>query len=157
MTTDSYSRRHCGVGIIKTPKHPDPLELLTLQIEELLRILAAFQADVLRVHLQLFSTQLLVDFDFDRQTMAIPSGHVRRVESRHGSRLHDEVFQTLVQGVPEMDRTVGIRRPVVQDESRGAAACPRIGRKSSCRSTAPELSVRSGAGWPSWESPFSAD
>ncbi len=62
-----------------------------------------------------FSTGVL-----DRQPVAVPTGHVGRVESVERSRLDDDVLQDLVDRVPDVNRAVGIGRAVVQDEFRPA-------------------------------------
>ena len=83
------------------------------------------------VHLQLFAAQSLVDFDFDRQAMAVPSGHVGRVESRHGLGLHDEILQAFIQRVAQVDRPVGVGRAIVQDVNLCLRAKREFSRKSS--------------------------
>ena len=56
----------------------------------------------------------LLDLDFDRHAVAIPARHVRRVIARHQFRLDDDVFQDFVDGVADVDVTVGVRRTIVQ-------------------------------------------
>src|SRR5690606_6391621 len=54
----------------------------------------------------------------DRQAMAVPTRHVRRVEAGHGLGAGDDVLENLVQRMTDMDAAVGIGRAVVQDELR---------------------------------------
>ena len=54
--------------------------------------------------------------------MAIPAGHVGRVEARHGFGLDDEVLEDFIEGGAEVYAPVGIGRPVVQDEGGAAGA-----------------------------------
>ncbi len=44
-------RSHGGVGLVEASKNPHALELLALQFQKLLRVLAAFGADGGRMHL----------------------------------------------------------------------------------------------------------
>src|SRR5690606_14742677 len=55
----------------------------------------------------------------DGQAMAVPPRHVRAVtplRPRHRLRANDEILQALVHQVPEMNRAVGVRRAVVEEE-----------------------------------------
>jgi hypothetical protein len=59
----------------------DSLKLRRLQVEKFLGVLAALQAHIGRLHLQLFAAEHLVDFYFDRQTVTIKARNVGRIES----------------------------------------------------------------------------
>src|SRR5471032_91288 len=58
------------------------------------------------------------DFVFDRQAVAVPTRNIRRVETRQGFRAQDHVLENFVQRMTDVNRAVGIRRAVVQDEFR---------------------------------------
>ena len=58
------------------------------------------------------------DFVFDRQAMAVPTRNIRRVETRKGFRTDDHVLENLVQRMTDVNRAVGVRRAVVQNEFR---------------------------------------
>ena len=58
------------------------------------------------------------DFVFDWQAVAVPARDIRRVETRQGLRAQDHVLENLVQRMTDVNRAVGIRRAVVQDEFR---------------------------------------
>ena len=85
-------RRHGRIRLVPLSKYANSLELLALQVQKLLCILPAFQPYIGGIHLELLAAQLLVYFDLDRQSVAIPPGHVRRVKSRHRLGFDDEVF-----------------------------------------------------------------
>ncbi len=108
-------QRHGQVGIAPSAKHPEPLKLAALQVHILLRVLAACPANRQRLHLELLPSQLLIHLDLDRQTVAVPSRHIRRIEAGHGLRLHHKVLDALVQRMPQVDRAVGVRRAVMED------------------------------------------
>ena len=57
-----------------------------------------------------------IDLQFDRQAVAVVADDVRRIESGHRARLHDDVFQNLVERGAEVDVTIGVGRPVVKHE-----------------------------------------
>ena len=109
------ARRHGRVGMVPAAKHADALELLALQVEKLLRVLAALQPYFRRIQLQLLFAELLVYLDLDGQPVAIPTRDVRCIESRHAFGLHDEILQALVEGVSKVQRTIGVGRPIMQD------------------------------------------
>src|SRR5262245_5210564 len=62
----------------------------------------------------LLLAQVLQHLMFDRQSMAVPSWHIGRLEPRHRLRLNDDVFENLVEGVADVNAPVGIRRAVMQ-------------------------------------------
>ena len=113
-------RAHRQVRVVPLPQHAQPFEIGALQIDVLLRILAARAADLHRRHLRFLRAQFAIHLDFDGQPVAIPTRHVRRVEARHGLRLHDEVLQDFVERRAQVNAPVGIRRPVVQNVARPA-------------------------------------
>ncbi len=100
-------------GLLPTAEDADSLELLALQVEILLRVLAALLAHRQRVHVELLAAQQVVHLDLDGQSVAVPAGHVGRVEAAHAARLDDEVLQRLVQRSAQMDGTVGVGWAVV--------------------------------------------
>ena len=58
----------------------------------------------------------LFDLVLDRQAVAVPARHIGRIESGLGFGADDDVLEDLVDRVPDVDVTVGVRRAVVQDE-----------------------------------------
>ena len=54
--------------------------------------------------------------------MAVPAGDVGGVEAGHGLGLDDEVLDALIEGVAEVDGSVGVGRAVVEDVFGGAGA-----------------------------------
>jgi hypothetical protein len=74
-------KRHRFVRIVPAPKDANALELAALQVDILLRILAARLADGKWVHLELLAAQLLIDFDLDREAVAVPARDIWRVET----------------------------------------------------------------------------
>ena len=47
--------------------------------------------------------------------MAIPTGDVRRVESSHGLRFQNEIFQNFIEGMTQVDISVCVRRSIMKD------------------------------------------
>ena len=72
-------RRHREVRIFPTSQHAQPLERFALQIDELLRIIPAFAADLCGRHLGFLRAKLAVDLDLDGQPVAIPPRDIGRV------------------------------------------------------------------------------
>ncbi len=50
--------------------------------------------------------------------MAIPAGHIGRIESGQRLRFDDDVLEDLVDCVADVDVAVGVRRPIVKNELR---------------------------------------
>mmetsp|Transcript_33421 Transcript_33421/g.69909 ORF Transcript_33421/g.69909 Transcript_33421/m.69909 type:complete len:305 (+) Transcript_33421:2123-3037(+) len=67
--------------------------------------------------LSFFGFHRLQDFQFDRQTVAIPTRNVVDLLSVQGLLPVDEIFQHLVERVPTVQTPVRVRGPIVQDES----------------------------------------
>jgi hypothetical protein len=63
----------------------------------------------------LSSPEFAVDLDLDGQAVAVPAGHVGRIEALHGLRLDDEILEDFVERGAQVDVAVGVGRPVVQD------------------------------------------
>ncbi len=106
---------HRRVRIVPAAEDAEALELCALQVDVLLRVLAAGLADFDGVEFELAAAELLVDLDFDGEAVTVPARDVGRVEAGHGFRLDDEVLDALVQRVAEVDGAVGVGRAVVQD------------------------------------------
>ncbi len=80
-----------------------------------MRVLAAGAADGEGVHLEFFAAELLVYFDLDGEAVAVPAGDVGGVEAGHGFCFDDEVLDAFIEGVAEVDGSVGVGRAVVED------------------------------------------
>ena len=50
--------------------------------------------------------------------MTIPARHVRRIKTAQGLGLDDDVFEYLVDGMADVDVTIGVGRAIMQDEFR---------------------------------------
>ena len=112
---------HGQVGLVPLAEDPQALEFVALDSNVLLGKTPAGLAEFVRRHLRLPRPQFLVHAVFDGQAVAIPAGHIGRVIAGHVPRFDDEVLDDLVLGRAQVDGAVGVRRPVVQDEARGAA------------------------------------
>ena len=114
---------HRQVRLVPLAADAEPLELLRHDSDEALGISAAGAPDVGRRHVALLRAELTVDFQLNRQPVAVVARHVGRVEAGHRPRLHDEVFEDLVEGCPEVNLAVGVGRAIVEDEL-GCTAAP---------------------------------
>ena len=121
LRNDGRFRReiHGEIGIIPIPIDAEPFELLTLNIDPILRISAAFGAEFLNRHLilvQLFLAIFLFHLPFDGQAMAIPAGHIGRVFAEQSLGADHHIFQDMVERMADMHIPVRIRRAIMQDE-----------------------------------------
>ena len=116
--------RHRRVRVVPVAEDAEPLELLALDVDELLRVRAAAPDLLHGIHRAahvdpgLVEPELHVDLVLDGQTVAVEAGHVHGVEAEHRARLHHDVLQHLVEDVPHVDVAVRIGRPVVEDPRR---------------------------------------
>ena len=107
------------VWLVPVAANPEPLELGALHVDVFHRPVVTELAELgLRNLGHLLRSELLLDHVLDRLAMTIPAGNVRRVVAAHGLVLDDEVLKHLVVGRAHVDMTVGVRRSVVEDESR---------------------------------------
>ncbi len=114
--------RHGLVGLFPAAEAPDALKLRGLQVDVFLRVGAAGIQHRWDRHLQLFAAELLVDLDLDGQAVAVVAGHIGRIEAGHGLRLHDKVLEALVQGMAQVNGSVGVGRTIVEQVRRAAGA-----------------------------------
>ena len=113
---------HRQVGIVPVTEHTQSLEVDTLPVDLLHRVVAARLAELRCTDLVARLADLLLDLQLDRQAMAVPTGHVWRMKAGQQARFHHHVLANLVDRVPHVDVAVGIRRAVVQDEPRPTRA-----------------------------------
>ena len=104
---------HRQVRFVPLAEDAKSLEIALVLLDVLQRIFPAAPPELGWRHFSL-PAQLLFHLGFDRQTVAVPSGNVRRVVSGHAFRLHDHIFQYLVQPGAQVNRPGGIRRPIVE-------------------------------------------
>src|SRR5262249_26263544 len=100
---------HRDVGIFPLAQYAQALEISALQVDLLGGVLAAQPAELRRVHLLTYLADFLLDGHFDRQTVTVPTGHVRRAVTCQQLRLDNNVLQNLVDGMTEMNRAIGVR------------------------------------------------
>ena len=104
---------HGLVGVVPFAQHAQALE-----VHHLLRDLLGGKRTALGLHV--VATQVaavfLLDGVFDRQAVAVPTGHVQRVKAFELARLGDHVLEDLVDRMAHVDLAVGVGRAVVQDE-----------------------------------------
>ena len=76
---------HCQIGVLPVSQHAHPHEVIPLLIHLLGGVLPALLAELTGAHLVAGLADFLFDIQFDRESMAIPTGHVRCIVSREGS------------------------------------------------------------------------
>ncbi|MCY1172557.1 hypothetical protein D9M73_126930 [compost metagenome] len=103
----------------------EPLQLLALHIDPMLRISAALGAKFVRrnfVLIALLGAILLLDLPLDRQAVAVPTGHIGRILAEQGLRAAHRVLQDMVKRMADMHVAIRIRRAVMEDELLPATA-----------------------------------
>ena len=87
--------------------------------------------------------RFLHDLEFDRQPVAVPARHIRRAETGHRFRFHDQILEDLVQRRAHVDVAIGEGRAVVQHEQRPPLrAPPGSARKAGSPPTASAVPAR---------------
>ena len=95
-------------------QHAEADKVFTLTVDLLRGIFAALGAEFSGGEFLTWLTVLLLDFQLDRQTVAVPARNVRRVIARQSFGLNDNVFQNLVNRVTNMNAAIRIRRAIMQ-------------------------------------------
>ena len=120
---------HGGVAVVPVAQHAQALELLALHLDPLGGVFATAGAELGLGDLVLapaLGAELLLDLPLDGQAMAVPAGHVVHVLAERELAADHEVLEQLVQRMADVDRAVGVGRPVVQHEQRGAGVLARL-------------------------------
>ena len=104
---------HGLVGVVPFAQHAQALEVLHLQGDLLGGVGAALGLHLVAAQV---AAVKLFDLVFDRQAVAVPAGHVMRVQALQLPGLDDHVLQDLVDRVAGVQLAIGIRWAVVQDE-----------------------------------------
>ena len=109
---------HVGeVGVVPLAEDAQALEALALGVHLLDGHRAAELADLLGGELvELLRAEHGLDLVLDGLAVAVPAGDVRRLVAAHGPVAVDDVLGDLVLRVAKVDRAVGVRGAVVQDE-----------------------------------------
>ncbi|CCJ96703.1 alpha-L-glutamate ligases, RimK family [Cronobacter malonaticus 507] len=107
---------HGQVRVRPVAEHAQTDKVFTLAVNLGRRVFTAFGAEFGRGEFLTRLAKLLLHFQFDRQTVAVPARHVRRVITGKPFGLHDNVFQNLVNRVTNMNAAIRIRRAVMQNE-----------------------------------------
>src|SRR5690606_21440402 len=94
---------HRQVRIVPVAKYTQANEVFLLPGDLAGGILATFIAEGARIHFLPDLADFLLDLVLDRQAMAIPTRHVRRIEAAQGARLDDHVLEVLVDRMVYMD------------------------------------------------------
>ena len=101
---------------------PAPIPLSNVLIDLAQRELAAGLAEFVGLDLDPDLAQLLFHLVFDRQAVAIPARHVRRILAVEGARFDDHILEDLVDRVADVNVAVGVGRSIVQNVTRAALA-----------------------------------
>ena len=72
---------HCQVGVIPVTDNAHTLEVLALIVYLFSCILATLLTKLRCGHFMTGLTHFLLNVEFNRQAMAVPAGHVRRVKT----------------------------------------------------------------------------
>ena len=105
------------IGVVPIAEHAQATEARLLQLDVLDGELIAELADLSRGGLvELLGAELLFDLVLDRLAMAVPTGDIGDLVALHHPVAVDHVLGNLVHGVADVNRTVGVRRAVMQHE-----------------------------------------
>ena len=110
---------HCQIWLFPLTGHAQTFELFTLNIDPALGEFAAFLTEGHNIDIVLVQTLgaiLLFDLPFDRQAVAIPTGHIARVAAHHLLAANHHILEDLVQRVADVQMAVGVGRAVMQGE-----------------------------------------
>jgi len=106
---------HGQVRIIPLAEHPQPFELVALNIDEAFGVGAAVTPDLDQRQGRLAGTQFAIHLMLDGQPMTVPARHVDRIKPAHLAALDDHVLENLIESRTQVDVAVGIGRTVMKD------------------------------------------
>ena len=109
---------HRQVGGVPVAENAEPLELGPLDVDEPLGVLPALLAELGGAEFLLLRSERLVDLEFDREAVAVPSRNVWSVISLDTPRLYNNILEYFIERVTHVDMSVGVRRAVVEDVGR---------------------------------------
>ena len=116
---------HGQVRVVPIGHHAQPLQLAALCIDPVLGIGAAFGPEFEQRHLilvELLLAVLLLNLPLDRQAVAVPPRHIRRVLAQQVLRAADHVLDRVVQRVANVHVAVRIGRAIMVHEGFAAPA-----------------------------------
>ena len=124
--TDDFAQRtddvgfsfevHSQVRVRPVAQYTQTDKVRTLAVNLRGSVFAAFCTELSGGELLTWLAKLLLYFQLDWQTVAVPARNVRRVISREAFGLHDNVFQNLVYRVTNMNAAIRIGRAIMQNE-----------------------------------------
>src|ERR1700685_756013 len=88
---------HGEIRVFPAAENPETLEFGAMNVYVFRCVGAALGANLSHAHGSFALAELLINFEFDGQTVAIPAGDIRRIEAGHGLGLDDKVFDNLVE------------------------------------------------------------
>ena len=115
-------RVHREIRLVPLAEDAEALEIALVRFHVARSILAAHAAKFGGADFRRLAAEFLFHLRLDGQAVAIPPGNIGRAKPGHGLRLHDHVFQDLVEAGAEVNFARRIRRAVVQDEERRSGA-----------------------------------
>src|SRR6185369_1625830 len=87
---------HGQIRIIPVTQNAEPFELLFLDGNEFLRVLAALLAHLELGHFMFLRPEVLLDLKLDREAVTIPARHVRSMEPLHPLAFENYILEDLV-------------------------------------------------------------
>src|SRR3546814_19119004 len=92
-----------AVRVFPVANHAQALEVLALDVDLRIGVLAALLPEFDRIELHPDLAVFFLDRDLDRQAVAVPARDVGRVEAGQVLRLDDDVLEDLVDRVAEVE------------------------------------------------------
>ena len=109
---------HSEVRVLPVPQNTKAFKFITLDADKLLGILTAGFTHLSLTNGIFLRAEVLLNLQLNRQTMAIPARDIGSMEPLHPLDLQNDIFQGFVQGVANMNMTIGIGRSIMQDIGR---------------------------------------
>ncbi len=102
------------IGVVPVTNHTQTFEIRTLKVDLGAGIFTAFVTKLDRIQLHPDLAVFFLHGQFDGQTMAIPTRHIRRIKARQRARLDGNILEYLVDRMAQVNRTIGVGRTIVQ-------------------------------------------
>ena len=111
---------HGQVRVVPLTHYPHADKVCFLRLDLFLRVFPAVSTKLRGGHFVTRFTHFFLNIELDRQAVAVPTGHVRRIKSRQCFRFCNDVFENFVNRMTHMQFAIGIGGAIVEDECRFA-------------------------------------
>ena len=107
---------HGEIGIIPVPQDTKAFKFLPLNLYKFFSVFSACLPDGKLAHFLFLFPKLLLHVMLYGKAVTIPPWHKRSIMTGHKPGFYDDVLEYLVNRMSQVQMTIGIRRPIMEDK-----------------------------------------